>query len=28
MFPFGDIRALLPPAPPIRTVMVSTRRVD
>ncbi|MFA6155524.1 PIG-L deacetylase family protein [Mesorhizobium sp.] len=27
-FPFADIRALLPPAPPIRTVMVSTRRVD
>lgn len=27
-FPFADIRALLPPAPPIRKVMVSTRRVD
>ncbi|BAB51778.1 PIG-L deacetylase family protein [Mesorhizobium japonicum] len=28
MFPFADIRALLPPAPAIRTVMVSSRRVD
>ncbi|KAA3452272.1 PIG-L domain-containing protein [Mesorhizobium sp. SARCC-RB16n] len=28
IFPFADIRALLPPAPPIRTVMVSTKRVD
>ncbi|AEH84702.1 MULTISPECIES: PIG-L deacetylase family protein [Mesorhizobium] len=28
IFPFGDIRALLPPAPPIRTVMVSTKKVD
>ena len=28
MFPFADIRALLPPAPAIRAVMVSTRRVD
>ncbi|RUZ57581.1 PIG-L family deacetylase, partial [Mesorhizobium sp. M7A.F.Ca.US.007.01.1.1] len=27
-FPFADIRALLPPAPAIRKVMVSTRRVD
>jgi LmbE family N-acetylglucosaminyl deacetylase len=27
-FPFTDIRELLPPAPPIRKVMVSTRRVD
>jgi LmbE family N-acetylglucosaminyl deacetylase len=27
-FPFADIRALLPPAPPIRKVMVSTKRVD
>jgi LmbE family N-acetylglucosaminyl deacetylase len=26
-FPFADIRALLPPAPPIRKVMVSTKRV-
>ncbi|RVB52467.1 PIG-L family deacetylase, partial [Mesorhizobium sp. M7A.F.Ca.CA.004.06.1.1] len=25
--PFADIRMLLPPAPPIRKVMVSTRRV-
>jgi len=28
MFPFGDIRALLPPAPAIQSVMVSTKRVD
>jgi LmbE family N-acetylglucosaminyl deacetylase len=28
MFPFADIRALLPPAPAIRPVMVSTKRVD
>jgi LmbE family N-acetylglucosaminyl deacetylase len=28
MFPFADIRALLPPAPAIRTVMVSSGRVD
>ncbi|TSE01819.1 PIG-L family deacetylase [Mesorhizobium intechi] len=28
MFPFADIRSLLPPAPAIRTVMVSSRRVD
>jgi LmbE family N-acetylglucosaminyl deacetylase len=28
MFPFADIRALLPPAPAIRTVMVSARTVD
>ncbi|MBE1707935.1 MULTISPECIES: PIG-L deacetylase family protein [Mesorhizobium] len=28
MFPFADIRALLPPAPAIRTAMVSSRRVD
>ncbi|TIN24972.1 MAG: PIG-L family deacetylase [Mesorhizobium sp.] len=27
-FPFADIRALLPPAPAIRKVMVSTKRVD
>jgi LmbE family N-acetylglucosaminyl deacetylase len=27
VFPFADIRALLPPAPPIRTVMVSTKTV-
>ncbi|QND67091.1 PIG-L family deacetylase [Mesorhizobium loti] len=27
-FPFADIRELLPPAPPIRKVMVSTRRID
>ncbi|MBZ9676444.1 PIG-L deacetylase family protein [Mesorhizobium sp. ES1-1] len=27
-FPFADVRALLPPAPPIRTVMVSARRLD
>ncbi|RUX96032.1 MULTISPECIES: PIG-L deacetylase family protein [unclassified Mesorhizobium] len=27
-FPFADIRELLPPAPPIRKVMVSTKRVD
>jgi LmbE family N-acetylglucosaminyl deacetylase len=27
-FPFADIRALLPPAPPIRSVMVSTKRID
>jgi len=27
VFPFADIRALLPPAPPIRTVMVSTQTV-
>ncbi|TIU29934.1 MAG: PIG-L family deacetylase, partial [Mesorhizobium sp.] len=26
-FPFADIRMLLPPAPLIRKVMVSTRRV-
>jgi len=28
MFPFGDIRALLPPAPAIQSVMVSTKRID
>ncbi|MER8753911.1 PIG-L family deacetylase [Mesorhizobium sp. M1050] len=28
LFPFADIRELLPPAPPIRSVMVSTKRVD
>ncbi|WP_095082775.1 PIG-L deacetylase family protein [Mesorhizobium sophorae] len=28
VFPFADIRALLPPAPAIRPVMVSTKRVD
>ncbi|MBZ9895963.1 PIG-L family deacetylase [Mesorhizobium sp. BR1-1-6] len=28
MFPFADIRDLLPPAPPIRPVMVSTKRID
>jgi len=27
VFPFADIRALLPPAPPVRTVMVSTKTV-
>ena len=28
VFPFADIRALLPPAPPIRPVTVSTRTVE
>ncbi|MER9585630.1 PIG-L family deacetylase [Mesorhizobium sp. M0051] len=28
IFPFADIRELLPPAPPIRPVMVSTKQVD
>ncbi|TIT77696.1 MAG: PIG-L family deacetylase, partial [Mesorhizobium sp.] len=28
VFPFADIRALLPPAPPIRPVTVSSKTVQ